>query len=72
MRALISLLLLGSSISLGCFGGGVRPWERDVLARPDMAWEPDPVGGTLGRHIRFSKEAAMAGGAAGGGGCGCN
>ncbi len=50
----------------------VKPWERDVLARPDMAWEPDAHRGTHRGHIFFSKEGSLLGGNAGGGGCGCN
>ena len=41
-------------------------------ARPDMAWDPDPLGAGLGRHIQFSKEGSLDGGPGGGGGCGCN
>jgi hypothetical protein len=50
----------------------VKPWERDLLARPDMAWEPDPLESARHGHVYFSKEAAMSGGGDGGGGCGCN
>jgi hypothetical protein len=50
----------------------VRPWERDLLAREDMAWEPDPLAALRRAHILFSKEASLVGGTAGGGGCGCN
>ena len=50
----------------------VRPWEREALARTDMAWEPDPLEATLDAHIRFSKEGSLIGGSAGGGGCGRN
>ncbi|MEZ4216902.1 MAG: DUF4266 domain-containing protein [Myxococcota bacterium] len=56
--------------SSGCVA--VQPWEREVLARPDMAWEPDPLEAQLDGHIAFSKEAALVGGGTGGGGCGCN
>ena len=52
--------------------GGVKPWERDILAKPDMAWDPDPQEAALRSHIFFSKEAATGGSGAGGGGCGCN
>ena len=44
----------------GCLGApfpGVRPWERDALARRDMSWDPDPLKATLQGHIYFSKEA---------------
>lgn len=50
----------------------VKPWERDLLAREDMAWDPSPLQATFRSHIFFSKEASLAGGSAGGGGCGCN
>ena len=62
--------LLALIAAAGCTG--VHPWERDVLARADMRWEPDPLEAELHSHIAFSKEGALVGGGAGGGGCGCN
>ena len=60
-------------LALGCVGcAPVRPWERDALAREDMAFDPDPLGAELGQHIQFSKEGSLGGGPGGGGGCGCN
>ena len=50
----------------------VKPWERDALARKDMALDSDPMRATLQNHIRFSKEASLPVGGGGGGGCGCN
>lgn len=50
----------------------VKPWERAVLARHDMSWEPDELEAARRNHTFFSKEASMPGGSAGGGGCGCN
>ena len=50
----------------------VKPWERAVLSRNDMAWAPDPLEGARRSHTFFSKEASMPGGSAAGGGCGCN
>jgi uncharacterized protein DUF4266 len=50
----------------------VKPWERSVLARHDMAWDPDGLEAARRNHTFFSKEASMPGGSAGGGGCGCN
>ena len=50
----------------------VKPWERAVLSRNDMAWTPDPLEGARRGHTFFSKEASMPGGSAAGGGCGCN
>jgi len=59
-----------ASITSGC--AQVSPWERDLLARRDMSWEPDSLEAKRESHIYFSKEASMPGGSGGGGGCGCN
>jgi len=50
----------------------VKPWERSVLARRDMSWDPDALEAARRSHTFFSKEASLPGGSAGGGGCGCN
>jgi len=68
--AITAGLLTFALLQVAC--ASVKPWERDVLSKPEMAWEPDPVGATLDNHIYFSKEASLPGGSAGGGGCGCN
>lgn len=67
--ALVLILVIGA-LSSGCVQ--VKPWERDLLARRDMGWEPDVLEAKREAHIYFSKEASMPGGGAGGGGCGCN
>ena len=50
----------------------VEPWDRDVLARPDMQIVSDPSEAAADEHIYFSKEASSGGQGFGGGGCGCN
>ena len=72
MKSITALLLIAAIgvASSGCVV--VKPWERDLLARRDMAWEPDALEAPREAHIYFSKEATMPGGSAGGGGCGCN
>jgi hypothetical protein len=54
----------------GC--ASVEPWDRDVLARPDMQLVSDPTEAAADEHIYFSKEASSGGQGFGGGGCGCN
>lgn len=49
-----------------------QPWEKGVLARPEMRLEADPLEARFSAHTYFSKEAASGGGSVGGGGCGCN
>lgn len=62
-----------ASLSLGaCSHLGAKPWERSVLARPDMQASADPVQAGLDDHVYFSKEASSGGRGFGGGGCGCN
>ena len=72
LRALALLvgLLAVAAGSAGC--ASIKPWERDVLARKDMAFDDDPMRAQLQNHIRFSKEGSLPVGGGGGGGCGCN
>ncbi len=62
---LLTVLLLG-----GC--GTVQPWEKGYLAKPAMAFDPDPLEAHFKQHVYSSKEAASGGYGVGGGGCGCN
>lgn len=50
----------------------LEPWQRDVLARPEMSLDAAPLDAALDDHIYFSKEASSGGRGFGGGGCGCN
>ena len=56
----------------GCSSLGVEPWERDILAKKQMALSASPIDAALDDHIYFSKEASSGGRSFGGGGCGCN
>ena len=50
----------------------VRPWQRDVLSRPGMQVDPEPLIDGGDDHLYFSREASKGGRNFGGGGCGCN
>jgi len=71
MKRLILLSLIIAAVT-GCSEMGVKPWERDILARDDMALQSDPMDAAFDDHIYFSKEASSGGQSFGGGGCGCN
>jgi len=71
-QVLIVSALLASIFLSGCSDLGVKPWERDVLAKEEMQLISDPVEAGLDDHIYFSKEATSGGRGFGGGGCGCN
>ena len=69
----MSLTMLMTAVALtGCSELGVKPWERQDLARPDMLVAEQPLTDGLEDHTYFSKEAASGGRSFGGGGCGCN
>jgi len=67
-------ILVAAAVSglQGCAHLGVEPWQRDVLARPEMSLDAYPLDAALDDHIYFSKEASSGGRGFGGGGCGCN
>jgi hypothetical protein len=68
-----SLFFVFAALQLGgCANLGVQPWERDLLAKDEMALSADPVDLGLDDHIYFSKEATSGGRSFAGGGCGCN
>lgn len=61
-------LLAGST---GC-AAAVKPWDRDLLAKPHMRLIPHPMLSAIDDHIYFSKEGSTGGMDVSGGGCGCN
>lgn len=70
---LTKLTLLIAMLQLaGCASLGVQPWERDLLAKDEMALDAEGIDLGLDDHIYFSKEATSGGRAFAGGGCGCN
>ena len=66
---LLCLFVVGLS---GCANLGVNPWERDLLAKPQMQLAAESTDMALDDHIYFSKEATSGGRSFAGGGCGCN
>ena len=63
---------VAAALSAGCAPVGVKIWERDILAKPEMQLDHAAVDRSMDDHIYFSKEAASGGRGFGGGGCGCN
>lgn len=65
--------LIGVIVSAaGCSGLGVKPWQRDLMAREDMQLDANSIDTSLDEHMYFSKEASTGGRSFAGGGCGCN
>ena len=72
IKGLQIVFMLSFVLLTGCSSLGVEPWERDLLAKKEMALTSVPVDAALDDHIYFSKEASSGGRSFGGGGCGCN
>jgi hypothetical protein len=71
MKTFVAVIALCIGMAAtGC--AEVKPWQRNILAQPEMQLEPDPMDTYVDEHIYFSKEAATGGRGIGGGGCGCN
>lgn len=69
-RITVVLFVLTGVILSGC--ANVAPWERGILAKPQMALDPHPLQSTIRAHNYGSREAAASPhSAGGGGGCGC-
>jgi Domain of unknown function (DUF4266) len=60
------------SLLSGCASLGVKPWERNLLAKKSMQLTAYPLEAAADDHTYFSKEASAGGRGFGGGGCGCN
>jgi hypothetical protein len=71
-RLILLCTILGAAAITGCSSVGVKPWQRDVLAREEMQLDSDPLDGAIDDHLYFSKEASSGGRSFAGGGCGCN
>jgi hypothetical protein len=71
---MIEAALLGALALLGggCAAMRVHPWDRDLLAQPNMRFVPSPMLHAVDEHIYFSKEGSIGGPDVAGGGCGCN
>lgn len=75
MKRRASNLLATALLTLlgGCGAvGQVEPWEKGILAKPEMGFEGDRLDTNFTEHTYSSKEAASGGAGVGGGGCGCN
>jgi hypothetical protein len=75
MRRSHALLLALAAVQLaGCASiePWVKPYERDRLADPIMAFERDPVSGAYMDHVYEAREGARGALGSAGGGCGCN
>ncbi len=69
-RLPIFALCLAAVLAVGC--ARVAPYERGTLARKDMELGENPDAAAGEEHAIAYREGSSGGGAAKGGGCGCN
>lgn len=72
LRRLPRTIAVLASVLLCSACSTVQPWEKGLLAKPEMSFGNDRLEGRFTAHIYSSKEAAAGGASVGGGGCGCN
>jgi len=65
-------VLAVASLLAACSSIGPRPWEHDLMAKPEMQPNPYPLLTSADDHMYFSKEGSSGGRSFAGGGCGCN
>jgi Domain of unknown function (DUF4266) len=71
-RLLAALIALSAATGCSSVEPWVKPYEREAIADPIMAWDRDPVSSSYMRHVYESREGARGASGASGGGCGCN
>jgi hypothetical protein len=69
---LLFVLVLSSLLALAAGCVRVKPYERELLAKPTMTFQPDPHEDVLDLHMLEAREGAAGGYGSAGGGCGCN
>ena len=72
VRLLATALLLLAASGCSRLEPWVKPYERENIADPIMAWDGNPVSSSYMQHVYESREGARGASGASGGGCGCN
>ena len=75
VRSLVLALATCASVATvsGCsIQPWVKPYEREHLADPIMAFDRNPVSTAYMDHVFEAREGARGAGGGAGGGCGCN
>ena len=71
-RIAAAALVLAAATGCSRVEPWVKPYERENIADPIMAWDPDPVASSYMLHVYEAREGARGASGSTGGGCGCN
>lgn len=69
MKRALAVVVLALGLT-GCVR--VKPYERELLSKKTMTFQPDPYEDVLDQHMLEAREGAVGGYGSAGGGCGCN
>lgn len=72
IKRLCLLILLSANLQACWLKPWVKPYERENLADPIMAFDSNPLDAGFVNHTYESREGARGAQGGGGGGCGCN
>lgn len=72
IRAGVALALAGVAAACAPLEPWVKPYEREHLADPIMAFDRNPVSSAYLDHVYEAREGARGALGSAGGGCGCN
>ena len=72
VKLAVAVALAASLSACGNIEPWVKPYERQQLADPIMAANPNPVSTSYMDHVFEAREGARGALGGGGGGCGCN
>ena len=72
VKLMVAVALASSLSACGNIEPWVKPYERQQLADPIMAANPNPVSASYMDHVFEAREGARGALGGGGGGCGCN
>jgi hypothetical protein len=72
VKVVFAVALAASLSACGNIEPWVKPYERQQLADPIMAANPNPVSASYMDHVFEAREGARGALGGGGGGCGCN
>jgi hypothetical protein len=72
VKVVVAVSLVSGLSACGNIEPWVKPYERQQLADPIMAVNPNPVSSAYMDHVFEAREGARGALGGGGGGCGCN
>ena len=72
IRILVALTTLAGATACSPIQPWVKPFEREHLADPIMAFDRNPVSSAYLDHVFEAREGARGASGSAGGGCGCN